>query len=319
MTTDLKVSLISTVKDAASEVGEFLDSIASQTRRPDEVVICDGGSIDGTAEVIRAAEGVTLVEEPHANISRGRNLAIRAATHDVIAVSDADCVLDPGWLAALLGAIERGADVAMGTSEPLTRSFFQDLAAAVAVPDRSELREERFMPSSRSVAFRRETLEAAGGYPEWLDIGEDMFVNHRVLELGARRELVPEAVVRWRAREDLGGHWRQYRGYAEGDALAGMYPRRHMLRFAVYGGLAAAVASRDRRAYLAAAAGGVLYAGKPLRRAFRRIDGPGRRAAAAIAVPALMAVTDAAKMAGYVRGLVRRGSSSAGGRSKPEF
>jgi glycosyltransferase involved in cell wall biosynthesis len=315
----IKVSLIATVKDAASEIGEFLDSIASQTRPPDEVVMCDGGSIDGTAEILRAADGVTLLEDDGANIARGRNLAIRAATHDVIAVSDADCVLDPGWLAALLEAIERGADVAMGTSEPLTRSLFQDLAAAIAVPDRSELREERFLPSSRSVAFRREAIEAAGGYPEWLDIGEDMFVNHRWVELDMRMELVPEAVVHWGARDTLGGHWRQYRAYAEGDAIAGMYPRRHVLRFAVYGGLAAVLVSRNRRAIAAAAAGGVLYARKPLVRAFRRLDGPGRKAAAALGVPALMAFTDAAKMAGYVRGLTRRGSRSSGGRSKPEF
>ncbi len=319
MTPDLKVSLIATVKDAASEIGEFLESVAAQTRPPDEVVICDGGSIDGTAEILRAAEDVTVLAEPGANIARGRNLAIAAATHDVIAVSDADCVLDPGWLAALLGAIERGADVAMGASEPLTRSLFQDLAAAIAVPDRSELREERFLPSSRSVAFRREAIEGAGCYPEWLDIGEDMFVNHRLTALDMRMELVPEAVVHWRARDDLRGHWRQYRAYAEGDALAGMHPRRHLLRFAVYGGLAAALASRDRRAIAAAAAGGVLYARKPLLRAFRRLDGPGWKAAAAVGVPALMAVTDVAKMTGYVRGLARRGSRSPGGRSKPEF
>ena len=314
-----KVSLIATVRDAASEIGEFLDSVAAQTRPPDEVVICDGGSIDGTAEILRAAEGVTLLEDEGANIARGRNLAIRAATHDVIAVSDADCVLDPGWLAALLQAIERGADVAMGTSEPLTRSMFQVLAAAIAVPERSELREERFLPSSRSVAFRREAIEAAGGYPEWLDIGEDMFVNHRWVELDMRMELVPEAVVHWRARDTLRGHWLQYRAYAEGDALAGMYLRRHMLRFAVYGGVAVALASRNRRAVAAGAAGGVLYARKPLVRAFRRLHGPGRKTAAALGVPALMAFTDAAKMAGYVRGLARRDSRSPGGRSKPEF
>ena len=312
MTPDVKVSLIATVKDAAGEIGEFLESVAAQARPPDEVVICDGGSIDGTAELLHAADGVVVLEEPGANIARGRNLAIRAATHDVIAVSDADCVLDPGWLAALLPAIERGADVAMGTSEALTRSLFQDLAAAIAVPDPSEIREERFLPSARSVAFRRTAFEAAGGYPEWLDIGEDMYVNHPWLEQGARMELVPEAVVRWRAREDLKGHWRQYRAYAEGDALAGMYPRRHLLRFAVYGGLAAAVASRNRRVMAAAAMAGVTYARRPLGRAFRRFPGTRRRAAAAVGVPALMAFTDAAKMTGYVRGLLR--SRAGGGR-----
>src|SRR5207249_3569189 len=87
-----KVTLVSTVRDAAREIGEFLDSVAAQTRPPDEVVIADGGSTDGTAEILRAAGGIVLIEEPGANISQGRNLAVGAATHDVIAVSDADCI-----------------------------------------------------------------------------------------------------------------------------------------------------------------------------------------------------------------------------------
>ena len=54
----MKVSLIATVKDAAAHVGAFLDSVAAQTRPPDEIVIvmaiADGGRLDnrcGTAPI----------------------------------------------------------------------------------------------------------------------------------------------------------------------------------------------------------------------------------------------------------------------------
>jgi glycosyltransferase involved in cell wall biosynthesis len=301
-----KVSLVATVKDAATEIPEFLASVAAQTRPPDEVVICDGGSTDGTVDLLRAADGIVLIEEPGANIARGRNLAVAAATHDAIAVSDADCVLAPEWLERLVAALDRGAEVAMGSYRALPATFFQDVAAAVAVPEPWELREERFMPSARSVAFRREAFLAGGGYPEWLAIGEDMYLNHAWREAGVRMELVPDAVAFWRARRGLAGHWRQYRNYAEGDAVARMYPRRHAIRFAVYGGLAAALVARRRGALVLAAVGAVAYAGPPLARAVRRIPSPGRRAAAIAAVPALMAFTDAAKMTGYVRGLLAR-------------
>jgi glycosyltransferase involved in cell wall biosynthesis len=301
----MKVSLISTVKDSAEHVVEFLESIRSQTRAPDEVVIVDGGSADGTAELLREAGGVTLIEERGANISRGRNVAIGAATHDVIAVSDADCVLAPDWLEHLLAPIEGGADVSMGAYRPLASTFFQVCAAAVSVPEIGELRAETFMPSSRSVAFRRDAYLDAGGYPEWLDKGEDMWLDIRWRERGVRMELAVNAVAFWRARPTPVEHWRQYSDYARYDAIAGMWPRRHAIRFTTYA--AAAVALRRRGWPLAlGVVAGAAYAAKPIRRATRLLPPGSERMAAAVAVPAVMAFTDLAKMAGYIRGLRER-------------
>src|SRR5262245_57507176 len=122
----MKVSLITTVLDASDRVGAFLESVSWQTRPPDEVVVVDGGSTDGTLEQLRSADAVTLLEEAGANIARGRNLAISSATHDVIAVTDADCVLERDWLERLIEPLETGgADVAMGFYRPLADSFLQ--------------------------------------------------------------------------------------------------------------------------------------------------------------------------------------------------
>ncbi|HXF56888.1 MAG TPA: glycosyltransferase [Actinomycetota bacterium] len=302
----MKVSLVATVKDAAPHVGEFLRAVAAQTRPPDEVVVVDGGSTDGTLEVLRSAPGVTLIEEPGANIARGRNLAVATAAHDVIAVTDADCAPAPDWLERLLEPIEAGADVAMGLYRPAPGSLFQTLAGAIAVPDPEEVREERFMPSARSVAFRREALERAGGYPEWLEVGEDMYVDRRWRALGVRMRLAPGAVVSWPMRADLPSLWRQYFRYARGDALAGMYPHRHLVRFAAYGALAAALVARRPLPLALLAGAGAAYAARRVRRALRRTTRPLERAAAVVGVPALMAIVDAAKMAGYLSGLLER-------------
>jgi glycosyltransferase involved in cell wall biosynthesis len=314
----VKISLVATVKDAGQNVGDFLESVRAQTRPPDEVVIVDGGSTDGTLETLRSAADVTLIEAPGANIAEGRNTAIRAATHDVVAVSDADCVLVPDWLAHLERAIENGADVAMGFYRPIARSFFEACSAAVSVRDEDEVDPERFMPSSRSVAFRREAFDQAGGYPEWLEIGEDMYLNHRFRELDARMEFVPRAVAYWRIRPTLLAMWRQYFRYAEGDGLAAMHPERHALRFGIYGLLAVAVLARRRGPLALLAAAGAFYARRPLRRAYRLLAGrPGERAAAVVAVPTLMAAADGAKMAGYLSGLRRRVTGEAPGELPP--
>lgn len=308
----MKVSLIATVKDAAPEIEEFLVSVQAQTRQPDEVVVVDGGSTDGTVEALGRISWVTLLEEPGANIARGRNIAVRAASHDVVACTDADCVLAPNWLERLLDAMEQGADVAMGTYRPLARTFFETCVAAISIKEPGEL-DRRFMPSARSVAFRREAFEEAGGYPEWLAIGEDMYLNRRWRDLGVRMELAAGAVVYRRPRPGLGAYWRQFSAYAAGDGEAGMLPQRHALRFAVYGGLALAVLSRSRSLLGLAAAAGAAYAARPVRRAFRLLPRPRQRAAAAVAVPALMAVTDLAKMTGYLGGLARRRRRESGG------
>ena len=300
----MKVTLISTVKDVGPAMNDFLASLERQTRRPDEIVIVDGGSRDGTLDALRSAPGVTAISEPGSNISRGRNVAIRAATHDIIAATDADCILADDWLENLVHPIERGADVAAGFYEPLCTSFFETCASAVSVRERDELR-PGWMPSARSMAFRRDSYESAGGFPEWLDVGEDMYFNHRLRESGARVELAPRAVVYWRIRPTLAETWRQYAGYAEGDALGGMYAERHFIRFLTYALAVAAVKSRNRGLLGLAAAGGAAYASRPLRRVWRRLPGWPGRSAGLVVVPSMMVFIDAAKMWGYLRGLTR--------------
>ncbi len=225
----------------------------------------------------------------------------------MIAVADADCVYAPGWLESLLEPIEAGADVAMGWTEPIVETFYEACLASVNLPLAAhEVDPATFMPSARSVAFRRDALDVVGGYPEWLPIGEDMWVNHRWRERGLDMRFAPDAVARWRVRPSLHETWRQYSRYARGDAQAGMYPERHALRFAVYGALGASLASRRTWPKALALAAGIAHARTPVTRARRRLDEPGERALATVVVPALMAFTDAAKMAGYLSGLGSR-------------
>jgi glycosyltransferase involved in cell wall biosynthesis len=301
----MKVSLIATVLDAEEHIGEFLASIAGQTRRPDEVVIVDGGSTDGTLAILRAADDVTVLEEPGANIARGRNLAIAHASHEAIAVADADCAYGPGWLAALIAPLDAGADIAMGVTEPIVASLLDACVSSLSAQlDPAAIDAATFMPSARSVAFRRDALDEVGGYPEWLPIGEDMWVNHQWRERAFDMRLAADAVAGWRPREGLGAIWTQYVRYARGDGQAGMYPERHALRFAVYAGAVVACSSRRTWPKLLGLAAAIGHARGPVRRARGRAGD--RTFAATLLTPALLWFTDAAKIYGYLLGLADR-------------
>jgi glycosyltransferase involved in cell wall biosynthesis len=307
----MRVALVLTVLGEKATIGELLSTIDAQTRQPDEVVVVDGGSHDGTVEALQAwaagSPARTVLVVPGANISAGRNAAVAATTAEVIAVTDAGCRLDPSWLERLVAPLaDPQVAVAMGFYRPDAHSTFERLVSCLNLPDADEVDPQSFLPSARSVAYRREVFDVVGGYPEWLAIGEDMHFDLAMVAAGFRREFVPGAVVHWRLRSDLRSFVRQYYRYARGDGIAGMHARRHAARFATYGLLLASLAGPARGRRLAAVpVGGLLWWSRPtLPRARRRL---GR--AWPVAVPALPVLTlamDAAKMAGYVAGTVRR-------------
>ena len=307
----MRVALIATVLNEGERLTATLAGIDAQTRQPDEIVIVDGGSTDGSFDVLErwawGRDGVRVERREGANIPAGRNAAISLTDCDAIAVTDGGCVLEPGWLQALAGVLETGVDVAMGFYAADARTRFERIMSCLNLPDVEEIDPQRFMPSSRSVAFRREVWEKAGGYPEWLPIGEDMYFDFRIVEQGASRRFVPDALVRWHLRPDIPSTVRQYFRYARGDGRSGMYPRRHGLRFVTYGTALAVLAAGARRPRLlwVLPLGAAARMRRPYRRALRRLS-DGEVAVAIVALPALEAMLDLSKMAGYVAGRADR-------------
>lgn len=307
------VSLVATVRDEAESIGDLLDSIHRQTRAPREVVIVDGGSRDDTwarLESWRDRLPLRLLPAPGANIARGRNLAIRAASHDLIATTDGGVRLDPCWLERLLARLEPGVDVVSGFFRPDARSTFELAMGATVLPVEQDVRASSFLPSSRSLLFRRSAWEAVGGYPEWLDYGEDLVFDLALKRAGVRFALALDALALFRPRGTWRAYFRQYYLYARGDGKADLWRHRHAIRYATYAAAALLVGRWPRRpaTWLLLGAGLAAYTRRPYVRLAAQWQGLAgwQKVYAALLVPWIRAVGDAAKMVGYPAGVCWR-------------
>lgn len=316
------ISLVLTVLNEAKSLPALLDSFAAQTRLPDEVVVCDGGSRDATPEMLRAESRflIRVVSEPGANISRGRNCAIAAAHGEIIACTDAGVRLERDWLERITAPLlaDETRAVCAGFFVPDAATTFETAMSATVLPAPEDIAPEKFLPSSRSVAFRKSAWQAVGGYPEWLDYCEDLIFDLNLRQKFGAFAFQPRAIAHFRPRGSFRSFFKQYYLYARGDGKAGLFFKRHVIRYATYLvalpvlliGLGMGLAAGNALLWMACAAllavGVAAYCRMPFRRLRHLWMGlpPVEKLKAAALIPAIRVVGDVAKMCGYPVGII---------------
>jgi len=332
---EVAVTVITTVYNERHQIERLLESLAAQSHPPNEVVICDGGSTDGTVATIQQwvarypqrLPHLQLLVEPGANISRGRNVAIGAAQSPLIAVTDAGVRLSPTWLAALIAPWQTtrgdaapsavaGFFLADVTPDEASSAVFLTAIAATVLPRLEEIDPTKFLPSSRSVAFTKQAWATAGGYPEWLDYCEDLLfdfaLNAQQPAASTAFAWAPAALVYFRPRGSLRSFWTQYYRYARGDGKADLWRKRHLIRYVTYFILLPALVGHAYWGFFARwlgwaglVAGVLVYCIRPWQR-LQRLDSAlsgSQQIQAAALVPVIRLVGDVAKMVGYPVGL----------------
>ncbi len=175
----------------------------------------DGGSTDGTLESLErigaADPRFRVISAPGATIAQGRNIAIEHALGPVIAVTDAGTIAEPTWLERLVAPLDADPriDVSSGFFLAGGSTWFERSLSTVITPQLPEVDPETFLPSSRSVAFRKDAWNNVGGYPEWLRHCEDLVFDLALRRAGARFAFAPDALVTWHARPELRAFFRQ--------------------------------------------------------------------------------------------------------------
>jgi glycosyltransferase involved in cell wall biosynthesis/GT2 family glycosyltransferase len=225
----VRFTLVATCLQERASVDEWLASVEAQTARPDEIVVADGGSSDGTPEALlahAARPGAVplrvLRTDRRLNIAEGRNAAVAAARNEVVVCADFGSRLDPEYCRRItLPFRDPDVDLAMGMYGALgTAPALRD---AQFIPAVDSIDPSTFLPSARAIAFRRSVWERCGGYPEWLTLtGEDTLFDLNARKVSRRWAFVPGARVLWRAPASHREIIALARRYGEGDGEAGL-------------------------------------------------------------------------------------------------
>jgi glycosyltransferase involved in cell wall biosynthesis len=320
------VSVVSPVLDEVAVLDRLVPPVLAQLDDADEFVLVDSGSVDGTRERLRRWQEtdprVRLLEVPRCSIGASRNHGVAAAKNDLVLCTDAGCQVGPDWVSRMRAALAApdAPDLVVGTYQVAVRPGrrFEVAMAAVAWPDPCEVsgagllvrvwtctlgpRFSARRVDGRSVGFRREAFERAGGFPTGLATAEDEAFGRAVRQAGGRAVLLADATVTWWQRNSVRDAFRQFRGYGRGGGASRSRLLLHndLVRAGGYLLLVGAFAAGGRRARVAAGAASAAFFAVPAQRVLRR-----RQSWSAVALlPVAQLVKDGGKLAGVAEALV---------------
>ncbi|HVH15886.1 MAG TPA: glycosyltransferase [Candidatus Angelobacter sp.] len=151
-----------------------------------EIVIVDGGSTDGTTELLKEFP-VRVVVDRQRNRGTARNIAIDNCGGQIIAFTDADCVPLKSWLTdhvlihqdphvlVVAGSVLQGGDFGLPTT------FYHETYFATQSPHTA--RRKTWEIASANASFKTSTFKVVGHFP-LLDRGEESLLAWKVIRAG---------------------------------------------------------------------------------------------------------------------------------------
>jgi len=240
----MKCSLITTLYNEEDNVISFLESYKHQTKYADEFIIVDGGSSDGTIEIIKnfinnnKKLNIKLIVDKSCSkkyvsgpIAKGRNVAIAKVKYNIIAVTDAGCILDKYWLEEIIKPFENhNIDVVSGWYEANITNEFQKIYADIYMSKLEDLDIKNFLPSSRSIAFKKECWNKVNGYSTESMTAEDTEFDLNLKKNDCRFKFTGKAIVYWNCPRNYNEAITKAQYYAEGDGSKKIYLKKFLLR-----------------------------------------------------------------------------------------
>ncbi len=218
----MNISICLTVFNEGKSISRLLDSLLVQSLKPKEIIIVDGGSTDRTIEILKHYQKkdnkIRLLLEKCSR-AKGRNLGIEIAKNEIIAITDAGCIVHPDWLEKITEPFNVAeVDISAGFYKMTGEAPMQKAGTIFLGVTPSEF-DVTFLPSTRSIAFRKKAWELVGGFPdEDKNSAEDTYFNYAALKAGLKYARVKNAIVEWGMPETLEDFFNKIKNYAMWDA-----------------------------------------------------------------------------------------------------
>ena len=202
---DLSVSVITAVYNRKETIACALRSVSTQKEVSIEHVIVDGGSVDGTLDVIRqlSGEGVCVESGPDGGIYDALNKGLKRSTGDIVGFMHSDDFFADEYV--LRDVLEAFADprveLVYGDLDYVSNVFSERVLRHWVAGDVTRAKLKRgWMPPHPTVYMRRSVFEKWGGFNTQYKIAADYDAMLRYLGLGGvQARYIPRVLVKMRS------------------------------------------------------------------------------------------------------------------------
>ena len=219
-----KVSVVVCSYNGAATLRGCLEALHKVDYPDFEVILVDDGSKDATQSIVAEFPLVKNILQPNRGLSVARNVGMHAASGEIIAYTDSDCMPDSDWLYFLVSTLLHSSYAAVGgpnLNPPATGPIPAAVAACPGAPTHVLLSdtEAEHIPGC-NMAYWKSVLEEIGGFdPEFRKAGDDVDLCWRLIQAGHRVGFSPSALVWHHRRFTMQAYYRQQKGYGEAEAM----------------------------------------------------------------------------------------------------
>lgn len=207
----MNISVVLATFNRKPKLMQTLHSLTSQTCSPQEIIVVDNGSTDGTGEFLKEISEENPIIKPlfhglgNIGPAKARNLGATRAFGEILAFTDDDCIAPPEWIEAFEKAFQDDSLCAVGgyleaASETLKNNIFARYESfhehrQYHVSDSSYISTQtNELPfQTNNIAYRRSDFLELGGFDDSFGLipGEDGDLKERALKTGKKFLYIP--------------------------------------------------------------------------------------------------------------------------------